>query len=144
QLGRELRRLREESGLLAEQLAERLRCSPSRVSRIETARVRIGPGTVHEILDALDIHGPERDRLVALARDAEAQGWWQAYADALPFPYATYISLESEAASLKVFEPTLVHGLLQTEDYARAVIEPGARHQQPAEVAARLSARMAR
>ncbi|HKT06216.1 MAG TPA: helix-turn-helix transcriptional regulator [Rugosimonospora sp.] len=144
QLGRELRRLREDAGLLAEALAERLHCSPSRVSRIETARIRIGPGTVHEILDALGVHGDERARLVALAREAEEPGWWQAYTDALPLPYATYISLESEAVSLKAFEPTLVYGLLQTREYARAVIEPGARHQQPSEVAARIEARLAR
>src|SRR5687768_7614356 len=77
QLGRELRRLREEAHLLAEQIAERLGCSPSRISRIETARIRITPGTVHEILDALGIDGPERGRLVSLAREAEEPGWWQ-------------------------------------------------------------------
>ena len=92
-LGRELRRLREESGLLAEDLASRLRCSPSRISRIETARVRITPGTVHDILDALGINGPERRRLVSLAREANGKKpanaiwlWGQGKAPALtPF-----------------------------------------------------------
>jgi transcriptional regulator with XRE-family HTH domain len=144
QLGRELRRLREESGLLAEELADRLRCSASRISRIETARIRIAPGTVHEILDALSIDGPDRSRLVGLAREAEEPGWWQAYGDALPYEYATYIALESEASSLKVFEPIVMHGLLQTEDYARATIRLDARQRRPSEVEALVAARLAR
>ncbi len=143
-LGRELRRLREESGLLAEDLASRLRCSASRISRIETARIRISPGTVHDILDALGINGPERGRLVSLAREADQPAWWQAYGDALNYPYATYISLESEAASLKVFEPIVVYGLLQTEQYARAIFGRSAHDQPEAEVTARVKAKMAR
>lgn len=144
QLGRELRRLREESKLLAEHLAARLRCSTSRVSRIETARVRITPGTVHEILDVLGVDGPERDRLVALAREADTPGWWQQYTDTLPYEYSTYIALESEAVSLRVFEPILVYGLLQTEEYARAIVERGAGHRQPVEVEAWVRSRLAR
>ena len=144
QLGRELRRLRDESGLLAEDLAERLRCSASRISRIETARIRIAPGTVHEILDALDIDGPERGRLVKLAREADEPGWWQAYGDTLSYEYATYISLESEASSLKSFEPILVYGLLQTPEYARAVIEGSARPVPAAEADALVEVRMKR
>ncbi|MBO0869770.1 MAG: helix-turn-helix domain-containing protein [Micromonosporaceae bacterium] len=144
QLGRELRRLREEANLLAEELAAQLRCSPSRISRIETARIRIGPGTVHEILDALKVEGPERSRLVTLARQAEERGWWQAYTDALPYGYATYIALESEATGLKIFEPIVVHGLLQTEEYARAVAEQYAGPREPAAVDAHVRARLAR
>jgi transcriptional regulator with XRE-family HTH domain len=139
QLGRELRRLREESGLLAEQLAERLRCSPSRVSRIETARIRITPGTVHEILDVFGVDGPDRSRLVDLARQAEEPGWWQPYADNLPYEYSTYIALESEAASIRAFEPIVIHGLLQTKDYARAIAQSAASDELEARVAARLA-----
>ncbi|HZN70698.1 MAG TPA: helix-turn-helix transcriptional regulator [Micromonosporaceae bacterium] len=143
QLGRELRRLREDAGLHLDQMAEQLRCSPSRLSRIETARIRITPGTVHEILDALDIHDDRRDRLVTLARQAEEPNWWQEYTDVLPYEYATFIALEAEAASLRVFEPMVVYGLLQTEDYAREVVRFGRRF--PAdEVEARVAARMAR
>src|SRR6266508_4073547 len=139
QLGRELRRLREQNGVLAEQLAERLQCSPSRISRIETARIRISPGTVHEILDALSIDGGERSRLVGLARDAEEPGWWQAYSDALPYEYSTLIALESEAASLRAFDPMAVNGLLQTEPYARAVAQQAKATAIEVRVAARLA-----
>jgi transcriptional regulator with XRE-family HTH domain len=144
QLGKELRRLREQTGMLAEALAERLRCSPSRISRIETARIRITPGTVHEILDVLGVEGTERTRLVTLARDADVQGWWQAYSDTLRFGYSTYIALESEATSLSVVEPTLVYGLLQTEEYARAIINQRRDAWTPEEVEKRVKARLAR
>lgn len=125
QLGRELRKLRDEAGLHIDQIAERLRCSPSRISRIETARIRISPGTVHEILDVLEVHDGRRGRLVALAREAEEPGWWQQYSDVLPYELSTYIALESEATAVRLFEPLVVHGLLQTEEYARAVLRKG-------------------
>lgn len=122
QLGRELRRLREESGLLAEQLAERLRYSASKLSRIENAKTPIAPGTVHEILDVLGVDGSTRERLVTLARQAEEPRWWQSYTDTLPYGYTSYVALESEAVSLRVFEPIVVYGLLQTEAYAAAIV----------------------
>jgi transcriptional regulator with XRE-family HTH domain len=139
QLGRELRRLRDDSGVLAEELAKRLRCSPSRISRIETARIRIAPGTVHEILDALGVHGPHRERLVDLARQADEPGWWQPLTDSLHYEYSTYIALESEALALKVFEPIVVYGLLQTEDYARAVVQSSSPEEAQARVTARIN-----
>ena len=144
QLGKELRRLREQTGMLAEALAERLRCSPSRISRIETARIRITPGTVHEILDVLGVEGTERTRLVTLARDADVQGWWQAYNDTLRYEYSTYIALESEATSLSVVEPIVVHGLLQTEEYARAIINQRQDVWTPQDIEGRVKARLAR
>jgi transcriptional regulator with XRE-family HTH domain len=144
QLGRELRRLREESQLLAEQLADRLGCSPSRISRLETARIRITPGTVHEILDVLEIHGDERTRLVALAREAEEPGWWQSVADSLTYEYSTYIALESEATTIMAFEPIVINGLLQTDDYIRAIHQQGAGHRTPEDVEARITARRER
>lgn len=142
QLGRELRRLREQRGMLAEALADKLRCSPSRISRIETARVRITPGVVHEILDVLDAGWDDRRRLVDLAREAEQPGWWQAYTDVLPYEYSTFIAFESEAASLKVFEPSIVFGPLQIPTYARALIAQGGLDD--IEVNARLAARVQR
>ncbi|WP_326551570.1 helix-turn-helix domain-containing protein [Micromonospora sp. NBC_01813] len=122
QLGRELRAIRERSGLLAEQVAVELRCSTSRVSRIETARVRITPGTVHELLDIYGVEGPDRQRLVALARQAQETGWWQEYSERLTWEYSTLIALENDAAELRWFEPSVLPGLVQTEEYARTVI----------------------
>ncbi len=144
QLGRELRRLREEAGVSAETLAEELGCSMSRISRIENARIRIAPGTVHEILDVLRIEGTDRARLIALARAAERSGWWQQFGDALTYDYATYIALESEARALRVFEPVLIHGLLQTEDYARHLHARVRVDLGPTEIEPLVKARMAR
>jgi transcriptional regulator with XRE-family HTH domain len=142
QLGRELRRLREEANLHLDQLAERLRCSPSRISRIETARIRIAPGTVHEILDVLEIRDDRRVRRVGLAREADEPGWWQQFSDALTYEYSTYIAMEAEASALRAFEPSIVHGLLQTEEYAQRVIanEPVG----VGDAESKLAARMAR
>jgi len=141
QLGRELRKLREDAHLHLDALAHELRCSPSRISRIETARIRISPGTVHEILDALNIHDQRRDRLVELARQADEPGWWQQFGDALTYEYATYIAMEAEAAALRVFEPSIVHGLLQTQEYAQAMIAkgPAGEGDQKSKIAARLA-----
>jgi transcriptional regulator with XRE-family HTH domain len=119
-LGRELRKLREAADVPSEILAERLRCSPSRISRIETAQIRIAPGTVHEILDALHADAASRRRLVQLAREAEYPAWWQDY-DQLSRTVTTFYSLESEATTLKSFEPTIIHGLLQCDSYVEAV-----------------------
>jgi transcriptional regulator with XRE-family HTH domain len=143
QLGRELRKLRELAGLHLDQLAAELRCSPSRVSRIETARIRISPGTVHEILDVLGIRGDRRTQLVNLARQAEEPGWWQAYTESLTYEYATYIALEAEASAIRNFEPLVIPGLLQTEEYARAVIGKGIPGRE-LDVDARVAARIAR
>jgi transcriptional regulator with XRE-family HTH domain len=140
QLGRELRRLREERRLLAEDVAERLGCSISRVSRLETARIRISPGTVHEILDVLEVVGPQRDKLVQLARDADAKPSWQTWRGAVQEGAADYLALEIEALSVRSFEGLVVHGLLQTEGYLRAL----ARYWRDDNVDLRLKARKGR
>lgn len=144
QLARLLRAAREEAGWKAEDVASEMRSSPSRISRIETARVKISPGTVHEICDVLEIEGEGRQKLVQLARTAEKPGWWQEYTDRLTYEYSTYIALEDDAASLRWFEPLVVPGLLQTEDYARALTRKGLVEGTAEEVEDRVAARMRR
>ncbi|MEV4625653.1 helix-turn-helix transcriptional regulator [Micromonospora sp. NPDC049523] len=144
QLGRELRKLREAAGFKAEQVALEVRCSPSRVSRIETARVRITPGTVHELLDVYRVEGAERQRLVALARQAQEAGWWQAHSDALTWEYSTLIALEHDATELRTFESSVLPGLLQTEEYARTVLRKTLLEQADAATEEKLVVRLAR
>ena len=144
QLGRELRKLREAAGFKAEQVALEVRCSPSRVSRIETARVRITPGTVHELLDVYRVEGAERQRLVALARQAQEAGWWQAHSDTLTWEYSTLIALEHDATELRTFESSVLPGLLQTEEYARTVLRKTLPEQTEAEAEEKLVVRLAR
>src|SRR6266568_7540318 len=118
ELGALLRALRNERGLTVEQVAERLLCSPSKVSRMETGH---GVATLRDVRDLCELYGvtdeAERNRMTRLAREGKQQGWWQGY----DLPYSTYVGLEAEAVSIRTFQPSVVPGLLQTEEYARAV-----------------------
>lgn len=122
-LGIELRRLREEAGLTCEQVGGRLDCSGTRISRIETGRISAGPGDVRELLEVYGIGGGEAAALVQLARDARKKGWWHTYGMTLPDWFEAYVGFETEAATFRDFQPLYIPGLLQTEDYARAVLK---------------------
>jgi transcriptional regulator with XRE-family HTH domain len=122
-LAAELRRLRERSDLTGEEVAERLNWSASKVSRIELYRTGIKTADLSKLLELYGVSGTHRAELLALTREPNRKGWWEAYSDALPEEYAAYIVLEAEAASVSCWSPQLVHGLMQTPDYARAVIE---------------------
>lgn len=121
-LGIELRRLREQAGLTCEEVGQRLDCSGTRISRIETGRIGAKPGDVRELLETYGITGPEADSLVQLAREARRKGWWHTYGQVLPPWFEAYVGLEAAAARFRDFQPLVMPGLLQTEDYARAVL----------------------
>ena len=121
-LGIELRRLREQASLTCEEVGERLECSGTRISRIETGRMGIKPGDVRELLEVYGVAGTEADSLVQLAREARRKGWWHTYGQVLPTWFEAYVGLEGEAVRLRDFQPLVIPGLLQTEDYARAVL----------------------
>jgi transcriptional regulator with XRE-family HTH domain len=118
ELGALLRKLRTEKGFTVEQAATQLMFSMSKLSRMETGH---GIATPRDIRDLCSLYGvtdeAERDRLMQLAREGKQQGWWQPY----DLPYSTYVGLEAEATSIRTFQPSVVPGLLQTEDYARAI-----------------------
>ncbi len=113
----ELRRLR--GNRTGSKVSSALGWSPSKVSRFEQDRGSLPLDEVEKLLDFYGVSGSERDRLLSLARDAQERGWWEDYADALPEGYQTFIGLEAEAASEVQWQPELIPGLLQTEDYAR-------------------------
>ena len=121
-LGIELRRLRELARLTCEEVGQRLDCSGTRISRMETGRISVRPGDARELLEIYGVTGTEADSLVQLARDARRKGWWHTYGGALPTWFEPYIGLESEAVQLRDFQSMVLPGLLQTEDYARAVL----------------------
>jgi transcriptional regulator with XRE-family HTH domain len=144
-LAGELRRLREASPLMLEQAAEQLGWSKTKLSRIETTLRRVSAAEVQQILALYGVTGNRLDALVDFARTARQRGWWDAYATSLPTDYATYIGLEAEAEALNTFTMGLVHGLMQTEEYAHHVIKSALmRFSPPAEVDRRVAARMAR
>jgi transcriptional regulator with XRE-family HTH domain len=114
-----LRALRVEAGMTIEQVAERLLCSSSKVSRMETGSRSVTMRDIRDICDLYGVAGTQRDYLAELARESRQQGWWQSY----DVPYAAFIGLEADATSIDTFQGTLIPGLLQTADYARALIK---------------------
>jgi transcriptional regulator with XRE-family HTH domain len=140
-LARELRRLREQEGLTLQDVADRLGWSRATVSRLETGQTRPRPADVADILDLYGVPSPQRDALIALAKQAGLRGWWTAYADVFT---GSYVALEDEASQIRSWDAQLIHGLLQTEDYARAVISAGRMLPTAADVDRRIAARKAR
>ncbi|MFJ8001415.1 helix-turn-helix domain-containing protein [Streptomyces sp. NPDC096310] len=119
-LGQELRRLRELKGMTAEEVAERLLVSQSKISRLENGRRSISQRDVRDLCGVYEVEDSRIvDSLMQMAKDSRQQGWWHAFGD---IPYSVYIGLETDAASLRVFEPQVVPGLLQTRPYAEALI----------------------
>ncbi|WP_182876418.1 helix-turn-helix domain-containing protein [Microbispora sp. H10670] len=144
-LAGELRRLRERKELTLEDAAERLGWSAAKVSRIETARVGITSPDLTRMLDLYELADDRRAGLQALARTARTRGWWDAYADSLPSDYSAYIQLEADAAFIRSYDGMLVHGLLQTDEYAREIIRTALMGlSSPAEVERRVEVRMTR
>jgi hypothetical protein len=122
-LGIELRRLREGAALTCEQVGGQLDCSGTRISRIETGKITAGPGDVRELLEVYGLEGEEAKALVQLAREARKKGWWHTYGMNLPDWFEAYVAFEAEAIAFSDFQPLYIPGLLQTEDYARAVLQ---------------------
>jgi transcriptional regulator with XRE-family HTH domain len=121
ELGAMLRALRAESGMTVEQVAERLLCSPSKVSRLETGQRGASARDIRDLSDLYQVDPAQREYLAQLAREGRSQAWWQPY----DLPYATYVGLEAAAVHISDFEPGVFPGLLQIPDYARAVHESG-------------------
>lgn len=140
-----MRRLRERSEMTIEATAERLKWSIAKVSRIETARTGITAPDLTAMLDLYEVDDHRREALHALGRTARKRGWWDAYADSTPSDYATYIELEADTAFMRSFDPLIVNGLLQTEDYAREIIRAALMAlSPPAEIQRRVEVRMTR
>jgi len=122
QLGFLLRQLRAERGLSIEEVAERAMFSATKLSRLETGRVGASPRDIRDLCIVYGItEATERDGLMTLAREGRQRAWWQEF----NLPYATYVGLEAEATSIRSYSSDIVPGLLQVEDYARAIFESG-------------------
>ena len=122
-VGTELRRLREAAGVTTAQAAELLSCSPAKISRIENGIVSVRVVDLRLLLDRYGDQDQEhRAYLERLARESNKRGWWQDYDDTIPPYYADFIGLETDASYIKTWEATIVPGLLQTPEYARAVM----------------------
>jgi len=144
QLGAELRRLRDQAKRTVAEIAHDLGWSESKVSRIETAHSGIRGPDLERLLKLYRTPEAERKRLLALAAQARQRGWWEAYGDALPNAYETYIGFEAEATSIFNYQGQLVPGLLQTAEYASAVVQADGVSDNPTVLEQRVAVRMAR
>lgn len=144
-LAQELRRLREEAELKSAEVANRLEWAPSKLTRMERNEGK--RYDVNDIALLCEIYGTDerlRDHLKQLARDGRKKGWWDPYHAWLSEELSNYIGLEAEAASVLAFEPLIVPGLLQTPDYARAIVGGGLATSSGEQVDAKVEIRMRR
>jgi transcriptional regulator with XRE-family HTH domain len=130
--------------MTADQAAREIGISKSSLSRIENAQVSALPPVARALLQLYGVEEPDIEALMQVARDARKRGWWQRYDDVLPDWFEVYVGLEAEAEQIQTFQPQLIPGLLQTEDYARAVIRVEHPDASDAEVERRVELRMKR
>ncbi|MCX4909580.1 helix-turn-helix transcriptional regulator [Streptomyces sp. NBC_00878] len=144
-LGRRLLDLRERAGLRREEAARLLRVTAATVRRMETAEVAFKIPYLQLLLKSYGVSDEEVLAFVALAEEANQPGWWQRYHDILPGWFSMYVSLEGAASLIRSYEPHFVPGVLQTEDYARGVMESGAVGQtRPEDIERHVALRMQR
>jgi transcriptional regulator with XRE-family HTH domain len=125
-LGTQLRRLRESRGITAQAAARAIRGSESKISRIELGRTSVREVDIIDLLGLYGITDPaEREELLTLASQANEPGWWHQYQDVLPSWFQAYIGLEESAESIRSYDSQFIPGLLQTEEYAGAVLSLG-------------------
>jgi transcriptional regulator with XRE-family HTH domain len=144
-LGSQLHRLREAAGVSPDQAAWELRASRSKISRMEHGRVSFKDRDVADLLTLYGITDEKlRAKMLASAQDANAPGWWSKYGDLLPDWFEEYLGLEGAASVIRAFELQFVHGLFQTEAYARAVTLLGHKTAPAEEIDRRVSLRIKR
>ncbi|MCW2900067.1 MAG: transcriptional regulator, family [Streptosporangiaceae bacterium] len=122
-LGIELRRLRLRSGRTMVEAADHVARTDSSISRMETGQVAVSRRVLDKLCDLYQTGPEEREALLILAGEARQRGWWHVYGDAIPPGFDVRLGLEAEASCLWIYEPAVVPGLLQTEDYARAMMQ---------------------
>ena len=144
-LGAQLRRLREHATISRDDAGYHIRASGSKISRMELGRVSFKERDVTDLLEYYGVTDPaEREKLVQLTREANATPWYQKFQDVVPDWFHVFVGLEEAAQLIRVYEVQFVPGLLQTEEYARAIIMQGAPGVDPDEVERRVALRMGR
>ncbi|BEL10882.1 helix-turn-helix transcriptional regulator [Actinoplanes sichuanensis] len=144
-LGSQLRKLRESRGITREAAGYEIRASGSKISRMELGRVSFKERDVADLLTMYGVSdSAEREALIGLARQANNPGWWQHFGDVLPNWFQAYLGLEAAASLIRTYEIQFVPGLLQTPDYARAVIMLGHAGASSEEINRRVDVRLQR
>ncbi|HEX6468911.1 MAG TPA: Scr1 family TA system antitoxin-like transcriptional regulator [Streptosporangiaceae bacterium] len=119
----ELRALREERGLTAEQVARRIHQSRMKISKLENAHIRPDLAEVMKILDLLEVTGERWHDIIRIARDAAERGWWDSYGDAMGSRQRMYADLESGAKTIHEYHQATIPAVLQTPDFVWFMIE---------------------
>ena len=144
-VGARLRRLRTELGLTRDEAAQAIRASEWKIHRLENGQVGFKDRDIIDLLRRYQVTDPaEVADFLTLAREANTPGWWQHYGDVLPSWFRTYVDLESAATLIRTYEGQFVPGLLQTDDYMRAVVRGAHLEESGEEVGRRVRLRMAR
>lgn len=144
-LGKRLQDLREKAGLSYERAGRALDVTHATIRRMEKAEVGLKLPYVEKLLRTYGVTDPEEvEGFLSLAREANRPGWWHRFRDVLPEWFNTFVSLEGEANLIRAYEPHYVPGLLQTEDYARAVLRAGMPHAPESEIERNVALRMER
>jgi transcriptional regulator with XRE-family HTH domain len=144
-VGARLRRLRTELGLTREEAAQAIRASEWKIHRLENGQVGFKDRDIIDLLRLYQVTDPaEVADFLTLAREANTPGWWQHYGDVLPSWFRTYVDLEQAATLIRTYEGQFVPGLLQTDDYMRAVVRGAHLEESGEEVGRRVRLRMAR
>lgn len=145
-LGRQLEELRTRAGMTFEQAGEAIGVSHSTIRRLEAAKVaRLRLPDVEKLLQVYGVTDQQEiDTFLSSAREANKRGWWHTYRDVLPDWFAAYLSLEQAALQIRAYEAEFVHGLLQTEAYARALLSAGNPHAASEDTERRVALRMRR
>ena len=144
-VGARLRRLRTELGLTREEAAQAIRASEWKIHRLENGQVGFKDRDIIDLLARYQVTDPaEVAEFLTLAREANTPGWWQHYGDVLPSWFRTYVDLEQAATLIRSYEGQFVPGLLQTDDYMRAVVHGAHLEESGEEVGRRVRLRMAR
>ncbi|MGY1456131.1 helix-turn-helix domain-containing protein [Streptomyces sp. SS8] len=143
-LGLRLRDLREKAGCSFEEAAAALSVNAATVRRMEKAEVGLKPLFVEKLLETYGVGRQEIDSFLALVEESRKPGWWHRFRDVLPDWFGLYVSLEGSASVIRGYEPHCVPGLLQTEDYARALLRTGFPNASEDELERRVALRLGR
>ncbi len=144
-VGSQLRRLRTDRSISREQAGEAIRASEWKIHRLENGQVGLKERDIVDLLKLYGVTNPSAvEALLAMAREANAPGWWYQYSDVLPQWFRAYVDLESATALIRTYQGQLIPGLLQTEAYMRAVMQGAQLDDSPEELERRVALRMAR
>jgi Domain of unknown function (DUF5753)/Helix-turn-helix domain len=144
-LGAQLRRLRTEAGISREDAGKAIRASGWKIHRLENGQVGYKERDITDLVTLYGVTDPvEIATFITMAREANLPGWWSPYSDLLPQWFRAYVDLEAVAAQLRTYEGQLVPGLLQTEEYMRALMRSTLRDRRPEEIERRVMLRLTR